>query len=176
VSETAIRIVLTSIIIWLCVVVTIGIFFTERNSYTTGGGRLYGELTCEDVRPYHDAVQTWEAAESHWTKWLAGEIPSPTRPFPPGVQPSWNSFRPMFAPAYDDDWREICSRGSDSTILVESSIPPPVVRHTEWIWPKTEWLISTGLAVLATFAVVALRAVWSGGTADPETSGSPDNE
>ena len=185
-SLTTKRILLSTLILWFCAVGVIGLFFTERNEYTTGGGffdRPRSEFTCGDARPFHDALRTYEAKKRRWDAslrelmtWDAfSDEPRPELAEPPGITPLWRDYAPASAPSfYQDDWRTTCATGSNSTVLISAYTPPPVVFHSEWIWPKTQWLFASVLATLVAVATIALRAVWSGGQPGVQNPGSTE--
>ena len=99
-SLTTKRILLSTLILWFCAVGVIGLVFTERNEYTTGGGlfsRSQSEFTGGDARPFHVAISTYESKKRRWDAsfqelmaWDAfSDEPRPELTESPGIMPLW---------------------------------------------------------------------------------------
>lgn len=187
-SLTTKRILLSALILWFCAVGMIGLFFTERNQYRTGGSPSRPALTCEDIEPYLQAKTNWttqklrhDRAIRELMEWhrLPSNEERPERPVIPeypGAEPSWSSYSPSFAPLnFDSGWRTTCLTGAPaSTVLVAGRKGTPISFRTEWLWPSTQWITATVLAVVLTLAAVALKAVWSGGQPGVHNPGSTE--
>ena len=183
------RIVLTNLILWFCAVTAIGLFFTERNQYKIGGISPMPDLTCADIEPYLEARTNWATQKLRYDRattalmewasipWNEEKPERPVLPEYPGAEPYWSSYRPWFAPLdFDSGWRTPCLTGAPtSTVLVPGWEGTPSSVRTEWIWPSTQWLTATALAVVLTLAALALKAVWSGGHPGAQDSSSTEH-
>ena len=185
---TSKRIILSALILWFCAVGVIGIFFTERNQYRTGGSLPRPDLTCEDIEPYLQASTNWatqklryDRAYTELIEWhrLPRNEERPERPVLPelpGAEPHWLSYRPWFAPLdFDSGWRTTCLTGAPaSEVLVPGRKGTPIRFRTEWLWPSTQWITATVLAVVLTLTALAMKAVWSGGQPGAKLPGSAE--